>query len=157
MITEKNNTSPIDVSLFRTRADTINLSSTKDWLKDYDWVTVHVWWTGFDDFTGGIYLREKRSSKVPDWAFEDVPGQMVGITDQFGDLSGRGRHIFRDVDLHCTEIALYIDRNTATVGSVYYDIAARKQYGRENIVEELKNAVSLIRELKNAITNLGAR
>lgn len=146
MIIQKFNTSAIDVRNFKTGTSYVPLSQTSDWCRGYDWATVHVWWEGFDAYDGVIELRVKRATRIPDWASVAVPGQFIGIEDQFGDGTGKGRHIFMDVDLHCDEIMIYIDRGSATVGSVYYDIAIRTQYS-EQIAAELKTLNSKIDSL----------
>lgn len=156
MIKRHFNTTPIDVRNFKTAESYVSINPVADYFSGYDWATIHVWWEDFDVFDGTITMTERTSSRVPEWASCNVPGQNQAIEDQTG--TGKGTRIFRDIDLHAGEIYLHVNRNTATTGKVYFEVLARNQYGDQDKVQKtLDEMRDCFRDIVKAIKNLGAR
>ncbi len=132
---ENYNTSPYTVSALSAGGQYIRLSEGVNDLginafKDYDWVGVQIWWDSVDAFDGSVYLCERANSRVPRW--DTVPNQVRGITTAAGSCK------LMDVDLLASEVSVLINKGSATTGNFYYFVKARKQYGMEDVVTEIK-------------------
>lgn len=121
---------PITVPSLLAGGQYITLAPTINAFKGYDWVSVQVWWDSFNAFDGNVTFCERKNSRVPYWA--NVPLQTIGIA------SASGSHIFQDVDFFAQECALNVNKGSSTTGNIYYMVTARKQYGMEDVVTQLK-------------------
>lgn len=141
------NTTPIQAKLIKSATgDYYPLSGIQNFFKNFDWITVNVWWDDFDVFDGSITLCERVSSRCPNWSA--VPNQVIGIN------GAAGQHIFYRYDFWCQEIALHINKNTATSGNVYWEVRARNQYGTEEIVSGIKALTDEINQLNINLTKI---
>jgi hypothetical protein len=139
---EKFNTTPIDVRTLTAGGEYVLLATTSNAFKGYDWVSVQIWWDSVDVFDGYFELMERKDSRLVDssgnavWA--SVPAQTRSIT------AASGSEIMQDVDLFANEVSIFINKGSALTGNFYWYVSARKQYGMEDVVAQIKRIADKI-------------